>query len=79
MNEIVKVEWIDAVAYSTKAFIKDVIQEDLPITISCGFLIHEDKEKIILASMIYEDILDQYQVIPKGMILKITKLKEVKK
>ena len=73
--DIVEVEWTDAIAYSTKTFMKDLIQEDLPITISCGFLIHEDEQKVILVSMMYEDILEQYQIIPKGMIKRITKLK----
>ena len=77
--EIIKVEWTDAIAYSVKVFIEDFIKEDLPISESCGFLIHEDNEKIIIASMMYENILEQYQVIPKAMIKKITKLKEVKK
>ena len=77
--DIVEIEWIDAIAYSTKAFIKDLVQEEFPITISCGFLINEDKNKIILASMMYEEILEQYQIITRGMIKKITKLKEIKK
>lgn len=74
--KIIEVEWTDAIAYSTKIIIKDLVKENLPITKSCGFLIHEDQEKIILASMMYEDILDQYQIIPKGMVKKIRVIRE---
>ena len=73
---IVEVEWEDAIACGTKFFIVDLIKEPVPLTKSCGYLIYEDDIKIILASMMYEDILEQHQTIPKGMIKKITKLRK---
>lgn len=73
----VKIKWTDAIACSSKAFIEDVIKDKLPITLSCGWLIKEDEEKIILASMMYDEILEHYQIIPKGMIKEIKELKEV--
>ncbi len=69
--KFVEVEWTDAISSSTRVFTEDLIKEDLPITKSCGYLIHEDKEKIIIASMMYENVIEQSQMIPKGMIKKI--------
>ena len=54
------------------------------LTKSCGYLIKEDEEKVVLGFMCFgfnindEPLLKHYQVIPKGMVRKITKLKEIK-
>ena len=51
------------------------------LTKSCGYLIKEDKDKVILGFMLFgvnindEPLLKHFQVIPRGMIKKITKLK----
>ena len=74
--KIVEVEWLDAHSSMDAMTISDLEKQKPILTKSCGFLIHEDQEKIILASMIYEDILDQYQVIPKGMVKKIRVIRE---
>jgi len=62
---LVEVEWIDTKPFLTK---------------SRGYLIKEDKEEIILGWVNIDDenLLKHYKVIPKGMIKKITKLKEDK-
>lgn len=76
----VEVEWIDAQSsldlYSFEE-LKNLGMQDLHITRSCGYLIHEDKDKIILSFMNFgEDMCKHHQIIPKGMIKKIIKLKE---
>ena len=52
-------------------------------TKSCGYLIKEDEEKIILGFMLFgfnvndEPLLKHYQVIPKGMVKKIEVIRKV--
>ena len=73
--KIVEVEWIDAQSsldiYSVEE-LKGLGEEDLHITKSAGYLIHEDKEKVVLAFMLFgNDLVKHHQVIPRGMIKKI--------
>ena len=79
----VEVEWIDAQSsldlYSFEE-LKNLGTKDLHITKSCGYLIHEDKDKVVLSFMNFgDDLCKHSQIIPRGMIKKITKLEEKKK
>ena len=85
MRDLVKVEWIDAHSSMDSITIEELIKEEPFLTESVGRLMHQDKEKIILSFMNFgfniseSPLIKHYQVIPRGMVKKITKLKEVKK
>ncbi|KKL52742.1 hypothetical protein LCGC14_2282380 [marine sediment metagenome] len=80
----VEVEWIDAHSSLDAITIPELEKATPFLTKSCGYLIKEDKDKIVLGFMCFgvnindEVLLKHYQVIPKGMVRKITKLKEDK-
>ena len=75
--KIVEVEWIDAQSSLDVMPISELEKHPLAITKSCGYLIKEDKEKIVLAFMLFgvnregEELMKHYQIIPRGMIKKI--------
>ncbi len=73
--KIVEVEWIDAQSslnvYSIEE-LKEIGPEDLVVTKSAGYLVHEDKEKVVLGFMLFGDgLIKHHQVIPKKMVKKI--------
>jgi len=80
----VEVEWIDAHSSLNPMTINELEEQEPILTKSCGYLIKEDKEKIVLGFMCFgvnindEILLKHYQVIPKGMVKKIIKLEEIK-
>jgi len=80
--KIVEVSWIDAQS-SMDAMTLSELEKQKPFeTKSCGYLIKEDEEKIILGFMLFgfnvneEPLLKHYQVIPKGMVKKIRVIEE---
>ncbi len=78
--EIVKVEWLDAQSgFSSPLTIEELESEEPIITSSVGYLLKEDEKKIILGFMMFGDegMFKHWQLIPKGMVKKITKLKEI--
>lgn len=81
----VEVEWVDAHSSLDASTITELEKESITITKSCGYLMKNDKEKVVLAFMLYgvnaldETLMKHYQVIPKGMVRKITKLKKIKR
>ena len=77
--EIVKVDWLDAQSgFSSPLTIEELESEEPIITSSVGYLLKEDEKKIILGFMMFGDegMFKHWQLIPKGMVQKITKLKE---
>ena len=75
---MVEVEWFDAQSsFGQAEFIDDAIINLKPIhTFSVGYLLNENKESVLLGFMLFgEDMVKHNQLIPKGMIKKITKLK----
>lgn len=80
--KIVEVEWIDAHSSMDAMVISDLEKQKPFITKSCGYLIKEDEEKIVLGFMCFgvnvldEPLLKHYQVIPKGMVKKIRVIEE---
>jgi len=72
----VEVEWIDAQSSLDIVSTMDLKDCEVVSTISCGYLVYEDKEKIILAFMLFDgDLMKHYQIIPKEMVRKIRRLK----
>ena len=75
--KIVEVIWIDAHSSMDAMTISDLEKQKPFETKSCGYLIKEDEEKIVLGFMLFgfnvndEPLLKHYQVIPKGMVKKI--------
>lgn len=82
--KVIEIEWFDAQTHSGYAEDIGKLEEWNPcLTKSIGYLLHEDKEKVILGFMIFQDeqeinSVKHCQMIPRGMIKKITKLREVK-
>lgn len=73
----VLVYWTDAQTISSMVPISDLKDLELVPCVNCGFLMHKDKEKVVLAEQVW---MDYYQVkyvhaIPKSMITKIVRLK----
>jgi hypothetical protein len=84
--ELVKVKWLDAqTGFSQSIDVSDFLKDFEPMyNYSIGHLLCNDKEKIILGFLIMDDrdenpAVKHWQLIPKGMIKKITKLKEIAK
>lgn len=75
--KIVEVKWFDAQSHMGYAEeIGDVSKWEPIITYSCGYLLHQDKEKIVLGFMLFgEDGVKHCQLIPRGMIKKIREIK----
>lgn len=86
MKEIVKVTWIDAQRLELGVIQENELPDIKPIPCDIvGFLVHEDKERIIVAQEKWDraELVDSsgvkyVHVIPKMSIIKIVKLKEVK-
>ncbi len=76
--KIVEVEWFDAqTGFSSPMSIEEVKEEQAFHTFSTGYLIHEDKEKVILGFMMFsEDMCKHWQLIPRGMIKNIKVVKQ---
>ena len=83
--KIVEVEWIDAHSSMDSITLSELRKQKPFKTRSCGYLIHKDNEKTILAFMVFgfnyeqEPILKHYQVIPTKMIKKIKEIRESEK
>ncbi len=77
--KIVEVEWLDAQSgFSSPLTLEELEREEPVHTFSVGYLLKEDKDKVILGFMMWgeEDWFKHWQLIPRGMIKNI---KEVKK
>jgi len=75
--KIVEIEWIDAHSSLDPITISELKKEKPYLTQSVGYLMLEDKEKIVLSFMNFgfnyegEPLMKHYQVIPKGMVKNI--------
>lgn len=75
----VEVEWMDAQSgFGNAEFVSDLIKDFKPtITFSIGYLLYDREEYMILGFMLFgEDMVKHNQLIPRGMIKKITELKK---
>lgn len=75
--KIVEVTWLDAQSYMGYADdIGEISKWEPIITHSCGYLLYQDKEKVILGFMLFgEEQVKHCQMIPRGMIKKIKEIK----
>jgi hypothetical protein len=73
----VEIEWLDAQTWNgTAEEFGEIIKWEPIISHTCGYLIHEDKDRIIVSFLNFGDESTKYfQMIPKGMVKKIIKLK----
>ena len=79
--EFVRVDWFDAQSgFASPMDLEELMKVPPVETTSMGCLVHEDKEKIVLGFMMFgeEGYFKHWQMIPRGMINKITKLEEIK-
>lgn len=76
----VEIEWLDAQTWSGSAEeFEEIIKWKPIVSYSCGYLVHEDNEKVIISFLNFGDELTKhFQMIPVKMIKKIIKLKEYK-
>ena len=79
--KIVEVEWLDAqTGFGDAQPVEDLILMEPAISFSVGYLLHKDKKKIILGFLLFDDNLVKHsQLIPMGMVKKMTRLKGVRK
>ena len=75
--KIVEVEWLDAQSgFGQAEFVEDMAKEKPSHSYSIGYLLYECKQHIVLGFMLFgEDMVKHNQLIPKGMIKKIRRLK----
>jgi hypothetical protein len=79
-NKIIKIFWKDAQVRDIALDLDDIKKINLVNTISIGYLIDENKERIAICPMIFleEEILTGFrntQFIPKSQIEKVIELK----
>lgn len=75
--KIVEVTWFDAQTSTQDYTLEELEAELIPIlSKSAGYLISEKKDYIILGFLDFGDgLIKHHQVIPRGMVKKIRKLK----
>jgi len=72
--KIVEVIWFDAqTGFSVPQDLEEIARVKPLLTQSCGYLVDENKERIVLGFMMFdgEDMVKHWQLIPRGMIKKI--------
>ncbi len=75
--KVVEIEWLDAQSgfgnaqYVDDLCLVDLKPENMCYTFSVGYLLYEDKQKVILGFMLFgEDMVKHNQMIPKSLIKK---------
>ena len=75
--KVIEVEWLDAQSgfgnaqYVEDLCLVDLKPENMQYTHSVGYLLYEDKNKIVLGFMLFgEDMVKHNQMIPKSLIKK---------
>ena len=74
--KFVEVEWEDAQHSTDVISLSELKVIETVKTKSCGYLVKEDKERVILGFMLFDfdhedPLIKHYQAIPKGMVKKI--------
>ena len=79
---IIEIEWLDAQSgFGNAQYVDDLVLNELKpsemmYTFSVGYLLYEDKNKIVLGFMLFgDDMVKHNQMIPKCLIKKRRKLK----
>ncbi len=75
--KIVEVEWLDAQSgFGNAQYVEELTHEKPEHTFSIGYLLYECKDHIILGFMLFgEDMVKHNQLIPRGIIKKIRRVK----
>jgi len=68
------VEWLDALSVAGWHDLTTAAREPAPTVLTYGVIIRRDKHAITLAHAISGEQCLGYQVIPMGMVLKVTKV-----
>ena len=80
--DLVEVEWFDAQSsFAVAESIEELIEGFKPLhSFSTGYLLNQDKESILLGFMLFgENMTKHCQMIPRGMVKKITVIRKYKK
>ena len=74
---IVRIDWLDAQSGEGQAQpVEDVI-DMIPVpSCSVGFLLHKDRTKVIISTMMFGECTKRDQLIPAGMITRMTEMQE---
>ena len=76
--KIVEIEWLDAQSgFGNAQYVDELIHDTKPLhSFSVGYLLYDCEEYVILGFMLFgEDMIKHNQLIPRGMIKKIRKIK----
>lgn len=75
------VEWEDAQTTMDSFEIEKILDNKIDpiITKSCGFLMREDKNYVVISSMIFYEHAKHHQIIPRSLVKKIIYLKQIKR
>lgn len=73
--QILKVSWIDAQHPQGEWVSRDALTGPLPVILSAGYLVHEDKHKIVLAAAWDGTHASGEVTIPKSAIVKRRELR----
>lgn len=80
VRKIVEVEWFDAQTSFEPLYVDEIKKLKPHKSKSVGYLIHENKEQIIISFCDFGDnLLKYHQIIPKSIIKNITTIREGKK
>ena len=71
---LVMIEWIDIVSSCDWESLKNVILSEPLTSVEVGWLIYEDKKKMILVSQVNGSECGNRTVLPKSIVKKVTKL-----
>ena len=63
--KVVRVDWIDAQHPAGEWVSRDALEGPLPVIKSVGFLVHEDKHKVVLAVSTDGNLVSGEMTIPK--------------
>ena len=68
---IVEIIWRDAECDSAWKKVDEILEGELPIVYTIGYLLYEDKEKYIVASTVGDDEATATMMIPADWVIKI--------
>ena len=73
--KVIEIEWLDAQSgFGNAQYVDDLVLQELKpenmrYSFSVGYLLYEDKQKIVLGFMLFgEDMVKHNQMIPKSLI-----------
>ena len=77
--KLIEIDWIDAQSGFGRADEIDILIQELKDnptkSKTCGYLLYEDKEIVIVGFYLFDDMVKHWQMIPKKMIIGRKELK----